>query len=262
VKTSGPSGGIRVLSYNIHKGFNTGNAKFVLHHIKEAIQLIDADIVFLQEVLGQHSRHELKWKNWPLQPQFEFLADSLWPHFAYGKNAIYSSGHHGNVIMSKYPIIGWENLDISAFSLEKRGLLHGIIEVPKFKEPFHAICVHLSLLERSRNEQIGKLCRRISDHVPHGAPLLIAGDFNDWRQNVSVTLKNELGVDECFIQTRGNHAKTFPSWFPFLALDRIYFRGFDLSEAQCLTGRPWRDLSDHAALYAKVIRSRKKKSRP
>ncbi len=41
-----------------------------------------------------------------LDSQFAFLADEIWPHFAYGKNAIYSAGHHGNAILSKHPILG------------------------------------------------------------------------------------------------------------------------------------------------------------
>src|SRR5262245_33783257 len=87
---------LRLLSYNIHKGFASQNRKFVLRQIKEAIQIIPADIVFLQEVLGHHSRHGRKIKGWPTISQFEYLAETIWPHFTYGKNAVYTYGHHGN----------------------------------------------------------------------------------------------------------------------------------------------------------------------
>src|SRR4051812_49407405 len=104
---------IRVLSYNIHKGFSAGNRQFVLNRIRTAIRDIHADLVLLQEVLGQHDKHGQLIENGPIRPQFEFLADSIWPHYAYGKNAVYTSGHHGNAILSKSPFSFWENLDIS-----------------------------------------------------------------------------------------------------------------------------------------------------
>ena len=43
---------IKVLSYNIHKGFNANNSAFVLDEIRQAIRRSGSDLVFLQEVLG------------------------------------------------------------------------------------------------------------------------------------------------------------------------------------------------------------------
>lgn len=244
---------LRVLSYNIHKGFNTGNRKFVLSHIRDAIRLVHADLVFLQEVLGHHEDHGKRIKEWPTQPQFEFLADKLWPHYAYGKNSIYTLGHHGNAILSKYPLTFWENIDISTNRLERRGLLHAVIEIPHKRKPLHALCVHLGLLETERQSQIKALCARIEKIVPKDAPLVIGGDFNDWRLKVTPQLQNRLRVKEAFHTLFGNHARTFPSWLPALRLDRIYYRSLKVSEARCLTGRPWTELSDHAALYSEML---------
>ncbi|MGZ3709925.1 MAG: endonuclease/exonuclease/phosphatase family protein, partial [Bdellovibrionota bacterium] len=64
--------------------------------MRDALRAERADLVFLQEVLGEHEIHSRTVQGWPAGPQFEFLADELWPHFAYGKNAAYSAGHHGN----------------------------------------------------------------------------------------------------------------------------------------------------------------------
>src|SRR5687767_3184071 len=113
----------RVLSYNIHKGFSM-DRRLVLSAIKEAIQSTKAEIVFLQEVIGEHSKHAKRVSDWPEDSHFEFLADSIWEHFAYGKNAVYTEGHHGNAILSRRPITFWENIDISNNRLERRGLLH------------------------------------------------------------------------------------------------------------------------------------------
>ena len=239
---------LRVLSYNIHKGFGSGRKKFTLAKIKEVLRIVHPDLVFLQEVLGHHEGHRRKITDWPTQPQFEFLADELWPHYAYGKNAVYTSGHHGNAILSKYPFLFFENIDISTNKLERRGLLHGAIEIPGRRKPLHAICVHLGLFENERNLQVRRLCTRTLSHVPDDEPLIIGGDFNDWRVRVTRTLQHSLFVEEA--SSCWAHARTFPSWLPSLSLDRIYFRGLKLRNAQCLTGRPWNALSDHAALVA------------
>lgn len=242
---------LRVLSYNIHKGFSQSR-KFVLEHIKRAIREVDADLVFLQEVIGEHHGHRRRLKNWPAATQLEFLADSIWRHHAYGKNAVYSDGHHGNAILSQYPFSFYENIDVSTNRFERRGLLHGIIDLPRHADPLHVICLHLDLLDRGRRMQIQRLCDRIERHVPHEAPLIIAGDFNDWREGLSAPLEDILSVREVFREKNGAHARSFPSWFPLLPLDRIYCRGLDIVSVRCLQGPPWSDLSDHNALFAEL----------
>ena len=60
---------------------------------------------------------------------------------------------------------------------------------------------------------------------PTDAPLIIAGDFNDWRHKANRLLVDELGVVEVFEAVRGRPARTFPSVMPVFRLDRIYARG-------------------------------------
>ena len=69
--------------------------------------------MFLQEVLGEHGKHASRYEDWPATSQYEFLADSMWSDFAYGQNAVYPDGHHGNALLSKYPIKASRNLDVS-----------------------------------------------------------------------------------------------------------------------------------------------------
>lgn len=237
---------LKILSYNIHKGFKVANRAYVLNAIRDAIRTVHADLIFLQEVVGHHERHS------PLMSQFEFLADQLWPHFAYGKNAVYTSGHHGNAILSKYPFSMWENIDISTNKMERRGLLHGVIQIPGQSKPLHAICSHLGLFEVERQTQVHKLCQRIDSHVPHAEPLIVGGDFNDWMGRASGPLEKDLDVREAFKSLHGKHAKTFPSWWPLLKLDRIYLRGVHLQGAWTMAGQPWNDLSDHLALLCEI----------
>jgi endonuclease/exonuclease/phosphatase family metal-dependent hydrolase len=242
-----------VVTYNIHKGFSAFNRRLVVHEIRERLHALSADVVFLQEVQGLHRRHSRRHHAWPEEAQHEFLAEEG-GHSAYGMNAAYQDGHHGNAIVSRFPIVKSDNVDISHHALESRGLLHCELEVPGWKAPLHCINVHLGLWGRSRRLQIEWLCQRIREAVPASAPLVVAGDFNDWRGDATMVLSRELGLEEVFHQSLGHHARSFPARLPILSLDRIYVRDLLVGSAQRLAGGPWSRLSDHAALSARLMR--------
>jgi endonuclease/exonuclease/phosphatase family metal-dependent hydrolase len=241
----------KILTYNIHKGFNLFNREFVLHQIREQLQKVDVDLVFLQEIHGQHSQHETRISGWPETSQFEFLADQIWPHYAYGQNAIYSHGHHGNAILSKYNIEQWQNINLSRFRRASRSLLHGIINIPALDLPLHLICVHMDLIGFERNRQLKSLEVYIKESIPKNEAMILAGDFNDWNSRMGLRLETDLNIREVFHKTHGKYAKTFPSNFPVLPMDRIYYKGLKLIECECYKGQPWKKLSDHSPLYAK-----------
>lgn len=242
---------INVLTVNMHMGFNLLNRRFVLPELREAIRDVGADLVFLQEVLGEHARHARRHANWPQGPQYEFLADTLWPQHAYGRNAVYPHGHHGNALLSKFPIASHENRDVSVHGHEERGLLHSVLRLPDSGREVHTLCVHLGLRESHRQRQLGLLCGIVNDEIPADAPLIVAGDFNDWRVR-GHRLMRACGLVEAFEHTRGRVARTFPSRWPTLPVDRIYLRNTRLLEARVLSSRPWSHLSDHVPLLARV----------
>jgi endonuclease/exonuclease/phosphatase family metal-dependent hydrolase len=243
---------MRILSYNIHKGFSFGNTRFVLGKMRENLRLVDPDLVLLQEVLGSHDGHARRVRDWPKESQFEYLADTLWPHHAYGKNAVYDEGHHGNALLSKNEIMMWENIDVSNNRLERRGMLHAVVHSPECNRDVHVICLHLDLFEGGRERQVARLSERIEKTVPHDAPLIVAGDFNDWKERAGRILEQQLDLVEIHKCVHGYHARSYPSWWPFLPLDRMYCRGLQPVSADCLSGAPWCDLSDHAAYLAEL----------
>lgn len=243
----------RILTVNTHKGFTFFNRRFILHELREAVHTVGADVVFLQEVLGSHALHAARVENWPEGSHYEFLADSMWSNYAYGRNAVYPHGHHGNAVLSKFPIVRHENRDVSIGKHEQRGLLHCVCHVPQRHLDLHFICVHLGLRETHRQRQIELLCRMIRDEVPPRAPLVIAGDFNDWRMRAHHQMEHCAGVREVFVHAQGRAAKTFPARFPFLQLDRIYVRNAAVHHPVVLPQRPWSHLSDHAPLAAEVL---------
>lgn len=241
---------LRVATYNIHKGFTAFNQKMMLRDLRVQLHTLAADVVFLQEVHGRHDHHAARFEHWPVKPQYEFLADTVWSDFAYGRNAVYDHGDHGNAILSRYPIARWDNIDVSAHSFESRGLLHCEIGVPGWAEPLHCVNVHLGLFARGRRWQLKTLCEHIRNLVPPSAPLVIAGDFNDWRKEASDAMVCELGMVEVFEVMRGHPARSFPTRMPVFRLDRIYVRGFEVRHAHVHHGQAWARLSDHAPLSA------------
>lgn len=241
----------KVMTVNIHKGFTFFNRKFILPELREAVRAVGADVVFLQEVLGSHAHHAARQKDWPDAPHYEFLADTLWPQFAYGRNAVYPHGEHGNAVLSKFPIVHFENHDVSISGPERRGLLHCVMQVPGRKSDVHAICVHLGLRESHRQQQLELLCKIASREVPADAPLVVAGDFNDWRRQADKVL-NKAGMHEVFQRANGRPAKTFPARMPLLSLDRIYVRNAASHAPVIMPNKPWSHLSDHAPLAAVI----------
>lgn len=237
----------RIVTLNIHKGFSAGNRRFTLEAIRRCLRASDANVVFLQEVVGDNQKKREKIEGWPEGNQLEFLADSVWDHFAYGKNAIYQHGHHGNAILSEIPFSDSTNIDVSCYSFSQRGILHGETE-----EGIHLLCVHLGLLERERQRQLEQLVEYIDLNIPPDQPLILAGDMNDWRHKGHATITTQLGLSEAHMAIHGSLAKTFPAIKPLLAVDRVYQRGFEVVTSRVLSGKPWKNVSDHCALLCEL----------
>lgn len=234
---------LKILTYNIHKGFNWRNSELTIKKIKDALKQTDADIVFLQEIVGENKIMPKKHKEW-IDAQHEYLADSIWNDYAYAKNAVYDHRHHGNAILSRFPIKSWDQLDISTNKREQRGILACDIETPRGM--LHTFCVHLDLFHKGRSIQYKKINEFINDRCKAGDPKILAGDFNDWNQAASTFLKD---FQEASKLLHGRYQKTFPVHYPILRLDRIYVKGIHPFQVQTLTGKQWRSLSDHSPIY-------------
>ena len=195
----------------------------------------------LQELVGEHTVHG---------SQLEVLADQVWHNHAYGKNAVYSKGHHGNAILSKFPIISSKNIKISSNKFENRGFLYVQLNIPELNRELHLICTHLGLFNSWRKEQLDQICQFITKHSLQKEPLLLCGDFNDWNVYATNYLQRTLGLQEAYFHQHGRHARTYPSWLPLLPLDRIYYANLKLSSSKLMTGKVWQRLSDHIPMLA------------
>ncbi len=250
---------LRVVTYNIHKGLTGFARRPRIQHVRDGLQTVDADIVFLQEVQDRNDRLVAAALFDPDYTQLNYLATDAYPHSVYGRNAVYDHGHHGNAILSRHPILMSENLDISDHRFEQRGLLHAVADVHGIEA--HLICVHFGLFARSRARQAEALVERVRNVVPADAPLVIAGDFNDWNHRLDALICNTLGALEAS-HARGSRLHTFPSHMPWWQLDRIYVRGFEIERARVLTGRDWAQRSDHVPLVAELARPQVPEANP
>ena len=243
---------LSVTTYNIHKGFSQFNRRMMVHELRERLRHLNSDLVFLQEVQGLHLGHAATHANWPTAPQHEFLAEAVWDSTAYGHNMVYDHGHHGNAILSRFPIVTSHNEDVTDLRFERRGLLHCQVAVAGFARPVHCVCVHLSLIGRSRKRQLAQLAESLAHWAPGDTPVIVAGDFNDWRNHAHDLLVERMGLTEVFTGDAGRPVRSFPASLPFFRLDRIYVRGFAVASTEVHFGRPWSRISDHAALTTRL----------
>jgi endonuclease/exonuclease/phosphatase family metal-dependent hydrolase len=244
---------LKVVTLNIHKGLSHFNRRMVIHELRDGLRALNPDVVFLQEVQGLNQRYALRFAACP-GPQHEFLAGPDWQH-AYGRNAVYDHGHHGNAILSRFPFVSFTNEDVSDHRYERRGLLHSVVSIPGWQRNLHCVCVHLSLHERGRNRQLEAISGRLEELASRDVPIIVAGDFNDWRHRATAVLERRLGMTEVSVAHSGRAARTFPSMLPFLQLDRIYVRGFNVAASSVHRGKPWSMLSDHLAVSADLDRA-------
>jgi endonuclease/exonuclease/phosphatase family metal-dependent hydrolase len=224
----------------------------VLHELRDALREVGADVVFLQEVQGEHSAKAVRHENWPDRAQYEFLADQVWSDYAYGQNAAYRNGHHGNALLSKFPILEWAQHDVTTNPIEQRGFLYCEIDVPGMG-PLYCVCIHLGLTAVARRKQLVKVEEFVLDRVPEDKPLIVAGDTNDWSGVPTGQFSKRLGLHEVFKSTRGRHARTFPSKSPMLCLDRIYVRGLEVRRTEVFFNGHWAKLSDHAPIMTELV---------
>jgi endonuclease/exonuclease/phosphatase family metal-dependent hydrolase len=101
-----------------------------------------------------------------------------------------------------------------------------------------------------RRRQFKTLCQRIDEHIPRHAPLIVAGDFNDWTGQAEKHFSQHLELKEAYRTLHHCYAKTFPAWLPVLRMDRIYYRGLHVTSCERPHKKGWHRLSDHAPLVA------------
>ena len=231
---------LTVLTYNIQLGFTSsqdpwnkhqiGATPKQVHDIAEIIRYINPGIITLQEVPMDRANTEVK--NF-----IEALADSLNMNFAYGghgKNApngvLPTKGVWGNAILSKFPILEIENIEVFRKSKwDRRSVLRVLI---KFNDNLWVNVYNLHHTGKDENE-MEKTKKFISASK---LPIILGGDFNRLYGDPEFDLLNGL-------------QDVFNSKIP--TIDRIYS---SLNDTIYKIGRipGSTTVSDHSAFFAKI----------
>lgn len=236
----------RVVTYNIHKGVQGlgPTRRLEIHNLLHAVEQFDADVVCLQEVRHFHRKLQRRFAHWPTVGQATYLAPEGY-EAVYRTNAVTRHGEHGNALLSRWPVLSHGHEDVSDHRFEQRGLLHGVLQVEQ--REVHVVVVHLGLIHASRERQVQSLGRFLAREVPVDAPLIVAGDFNDWGIRLHRPMAR-LGL-HTLEEVR---LATYPSRLPLMSLDRVYVRGLTWRSAHVPHGPVWARLSDHLPLITEL----------
>jgi endonuclease/exonuclease/phosphatase family metal-dependent hydrolase len=234
-------GEFRLLSYNIRKGQGPmGSSVRDLARLAVAVREQQPDLLLCQEVFHPHDGLE----------QSRHLGAHLGMEVYYHPNKHRAVGHHGNATFSNLPVDKSFNHDVSQNALERRGILYVRTQVDGTS--VHVLNVHLSLTHRQRVVQVQMLNSLLSEHTLGHEPVLVAGDFNDWRGKLDHHMTVDLGLSNLVTTQHGSHINTWHALRPVFALDRIYARHLICHDVHALGGEPWTSLSDHLPLLARL----------
>jgi endonuclease/exonuclease/phosphatase family metal-dependent hydrolase len=201
---------IRVVTYNVHTCVGV-DRRYDPARIAAVLRGIDADIACLQEVDARRriERHADQWA---------YLGEAT------GCKVILSGdprGRFDNAILTRHPVVAASSLDLTVAGHQPRGAIDADLLVGD--RVVRVIATHFGLHAGERRLQASRLMtalgevstarRRAADAV------LLMGDLNEWR--------GRSGAIRAFDRRLGPSAsaRTFPSWLPVLALDRIYADG-------------------------------------
>ena len=129
------------------------NRQVKMQGIAQALESIGSDVLCLQEVQGQNLKRNMQYNEYPDQSQHEWFGEYLQLQNSYGKNSEYDNGHHGNAVLSRFPLDPKHNVNITVNKLEQRGVLHCEVQPLGWEKPLVILCAHLNLFERDRVKQ-------------------------------------------------------------------------------------------------------------
>lgn len=223
---------LRVMTWNIRGGVGA-DGHCDLGRVAAFIARHKPDIVAIQEV---DSRRPVNLSEGP----FAFLAAACGGHAADCRPLVAPDGEYGHLLASRWPLSGMVEHDISLKGREPRAAIEAVVETPH--GPLHVVAAHLGLSFTERRHQAEKLAAIARQGE---GPGIVLGDFNDWISPGTVQKALEPAYP-----ARSRH-RTFPAFWPFLDLDRIYCR----TPARLLRSRTDRmahEASDHLPVIADI----------
>ena len=188
--TQGSGLPVRVMSYNLHAGFDV-EGRLVMEDLAKVIEAEDPDIVGLQEVsrgwLINDAVDMLDWLSQRLDMEYVSgpTADSLW----------------GNAVLSRYPIINSETLEMpnnSDIDID-RGFIFAEIDVGG-SSPLRIITTHLHAGEEEGEYRIPQ-AEALIDFWGGASDTVLLGDFNGRPGDSEIMLLGDAGFKDAFIES-------------------------------------------------------------
>jgi endonuclease/exonuclease/phosphatase family metal-dependent hydrolase len=225
---------IAVATYNVHGCIGNDRMCSPLRTAGILTEL-QCDVIALQEV-DNHPREALEYL--PL----DFLATHTGLKPISGLRAIRHRAAYGNAILTRLNVLSVQLHDLTVLKHEPRGAIDVLLE--QDGECVRVIATHLGLNGAERKAQIRMLMQEIEPFL-HQTPVVLLGDFNEWHPRAR-------NLDPLREQFGGHPAiASFPSWAPFLALDRIWVHPADaLIETASVRKPKTRHASDHLPIRA------------
>ncbi len=194
---------LTAVTYNVHQW--VGMDKFYdPFRGLSVLQELRANIIGLQEVnFPQHIKHRITEK---------ILAETLGMELIIGKTLMRKEAFYGNVLLTNLPIQEIRRHDISINDREPRGVLD--VDLQSDGGPVRVLNTHFGLWMSERRKQHQRLLEILHAKDQCGTTILM-GDFNEW-------LPLRFLFTKIMAFFKHIHApRTFPTFFPLLALDRI-----------------------------------------
>ncbi len=220
---------LRVLSYNIHKCIGGLDRKYDPDRVVEVIAHHQPDILLLQEVDNDAKRSQRHY-------QVEMLAKKLnMPYHQWSPVvAVRGGGHHGNAILSRFPLLEGNHIDIKTPPTKKRSVSYAQHPFPHqpadqrlppprsqtSRRTLHLFNMHLGLSQIERKLQLRRFLETHTSEIHDDDPVIVAGDLNDLYGNLGAKIFGPAGFS-----TIAKPAATFPAYAPMRALDGLYLRG-------------------------------------
>ncbi len=229
---------IRILSYNVHGG-RGGDGIRDYSRIHRFMEQQKIDIALFQEFECRCSRGGCK-------EDMKALLAGPFTHAAHGPTISGDDGWFGNLVISRFPIVGHQTHDLTVNDLEPRNVMDIRIKVPRIGA-IRILNTHFGLMIGERIRQSRKLIDIITREIDMGLPVILAGDINEWRPYTG--LIRSIGKILHPVPCGG----TFPSAFPKAHLDRIWCAPKNLVwKAVPLKTADTAKMSDHLPLIAEI----------
>lgn len=195
-----------VVSYNIHGGIGT-DGHFVPNRVAAVLDELAADIVALQEVETRATGFDM----------LQFLSTHGGHHAIPGPTLVRGDGDYGNALLTRHAPLRIRHIDLSVRGREPRGAIDALLACHAVEHghfTLRVIATHLGLRPSERRWQVQRLLTSLAEAPTQ--PTLLLGDVNEW-----FLWGRPLRWLHAYFE-RAPHVATFPSRWPFLALDRIW----------------------------------------